>query len=264
MQFESAVDASSRLATELERRLYRVVKGTEGAYQLHEVDETTPLSTKELYLDEVTVTPNNLTLRYALLEVPLPPGASVDSTTWGINFKGAEDKLEGLERARHEPTRLDMRCPSMACRAPLRLRHLVRFAQRAHSRCHARGCIACISRRRGRPRLARPRGVWRCDEAALPIGTAAVLVSLLAPLLANAAAEPSAATSEAASAATPTRGDLTLAWLRDGRVEVRGRRRDAGADTDTARQRVEAVRLCLCDRTRRDDAAVSMRAHARP
>jgi uncharacterized protein YfaS (alpha-2-macroglobulin family) len=133
VQFESAVDAPARLATQLQRRLYRVVKGDEGAYQLQEVGEGTLLSTKELYLDEVTVTPNNLTLRYALLEVPLPPGASVDSTTWGINFpgegQGEERKLEGLERARHEPTRLGYAVPVDGVAEPIRLRHLVRFAQ---------------------------------------------------------------------------------------------------------------------------------------
>jgi alpha-2-macroglobulin len=130
VQFESTVDANARLATSLQRRLYRVVKGEEGAFKLEEVDETTRLSTKELYLDEVTVTPNGgLTLRYALLEVPLPPGASVDSTTWGINFPGAEDKLEGLERARHEPTRFGYAVPVDGVTEPIRLRHLVRFAQ---------------------------------------------------------------------------------------------------------------------------------------
>jgi uncharacterized protein YfaS (alpha-2-macroglobulin family) len=130
VQFESAADTGTRLATQIERRLYRVVKGSEGAFDLEEVDENAPLSTKDLYLDEVKIAPNGLTLRYALLEVPLPPGASVDSTTWGINLPGGkDDKLEGLERARHETTRLGYAVPVDGVAEPLRLRHLVRFAQ---------------------------------------------------------------------------------------------------------------------------------------
>ena len=39
------------------------------------------------------------------------------------------DKLEGLERARHETTRLGYAVPVDGVAEPLRLRHLVRFAQ---------------------------------------------------------------------------------------------------------------------------------------
>ncbi len=130
VQFESAGHTTARLATDLQRRLYRVVKDEKDGYRLEEIDETTPLSTKELYLDEVTVAPNGTTLRYALLEVPLPPGASVDSTTWGINLPGADGKLAGLERTRHEPTRFGYVVPVDGVAEPLQLRHLVRFAQR--------------------------------------------------------------------------------------------------------------------------------------
>jgi uncharacterized protein YfaS (alpha-2-macroglobulin family) len=130
VQFESSAEASEHLATQVQRKLYHVTKGSEGAFELEEVDESAPLSTKELYLDEVTVAPNGLTLRYALLEVPLPPGATVDSTTWGINLPGPDDKLTGLERARHESTRFGYAVPVDGVAEPLRLRHLVRFAER--------------------------------------------------------------------------------------------------------------------------------------
>jgi alpha-2-macroglobulin len=130
VQFESTMDEGLRSSTQLDRRLYRVTRSKDGGYALHEVDEATPLSTKDLYLDEVTVTPSGSPLRFALLEVPLPPGATVDSTTWGIGFKGADDKLEGLERARHESTRFGYAVPIDGVSEPLRLRHLVRFAER--------------------------------------------------------------------------------------------------------------------------------------
>jgi uncharacterized protein YfaS (alpha-2-macroglobulin family) len=130
VQFDSTEERSARSSTGIDRRLYRVTRSKDGGYALDEVGEGTPLSTKELYLDEVTVTPQGAALRFALLEVPLPPGASVDSTTWGIGFKGADDKLEGLERARHEATRFGYAVPIDGVREPLRLRHLVRFAER--------------------------------------------------------------------------------------------------------------------------------------
>ena len=39
-----------------------------------------------LYLDEITLTSEqDAVLRYGQVEVPLPPGADVERTTWGIS-----------------------------------------------------------------------------------------------------------------------------------------------------------------------------------
>ena len=66
-------------------------------------------------LDDVTITPARATIRYSILEVPLPPGAAVENTTWGIQLAAGDGeasdeesddedssgrKLIGLERAR--------------------------------------------------------------------------------------------------------------------------------------------------------------------
>ncbi|MFU1925458.1 hypothetical protein ACM6PT_50945, partial [Klebsiella pneumoniae] len=67
-----------------------------------------PLSSDELYLDEVTLNvPEDTALRYGMLELPLPPGADVERTTWGIKISGlAGHEATTLERARNEPGEL--------------------------------------------------------------------------------------------------------------------------------------------------------------
>ena len=87
-------------------------------------------TTGELYLDEVQLTPTGRPLRHALLEVPLPPGAAVESTTWGIRILNNKGEPEDLERARHEPTPRGYVAPIDPLAGPTTLRHLVRFAQR--------------------------------------------------------------------------------------------------------------------------------------
>ncbi len=138
VQYTSAAAASPSLAVGLQRRLYRVVKrdGEEG-YTLQQLANNAPLSTSELYLDEILVTPGASSVRFAALEVPLPPGASVDSTTWGIGFPASErepdrdeEKLEGLEASRHETTRFGYVVPVDDIDEPTRIRHLVRFSQK--------------------------------------------------------------------------------------------------------------------------------------
>jgi uncharacterized protein YfaS (alpha-2-macroglobulin family) len=81
-------------------------------------------------MDEVTITAAQGPRRYGLLEVPLPPGASVESTTWGISLPGADGKLEGLERARHQPTAFGYAVPVDPIAGVQRIRHLLRFAER--------------------------------------------------------------------------------------------------------------------------------------
>jgi hypothetical protein len=130
-QFETAAGESPQLAVSLERRLYRVKK-SDGAYDLEPVAESAPLSTNELYLDELSLRAQGRPLRYALVEAPLPPGASVESTTWGVGFRSGGGDLVGLERARHEPTPQGYVVPVDPVAGTVVLRHLVRFAQRGH------------------------------------------------------------------------------------------------------------------------------------
>ncbi len=128
-RFESAAGESALLPVGVQRRFYRVTKGGEG-HELELMAEGVPLSTNELYLDELTLLPRGRPIRYALVEVPLPPGASVESTTWGIRLRNESRELVGLERARHEPTPLGYVVPVDPVAKPMVVRHLVRFSQK--------------------------------------------------------------------------------------------------------------------------------------
>ena len=135
MQYESASQESGKLAARVERKLFRMVgdggggSGVERTLQfdLAQLADDDTVKSNELYLEEITVTPESGTrVRYGLVEVPLPPGAEVESTTWGINLRnGAE-----LERARNEPSRGGYAIPLERVDQPVVVRHLLRFSQK--------------------------------------------------------------------------------------------------------------------------------------
>lgn len=75
--------------------------------------------------------PEDTALRYGMLELPLPPGADVERTTWGIKISGlAGDEATTLERARNEPGELFYGVPVDSLSGEQRFRHLVRFSQK--------------------------------------------------------------------------------------------------------------------------------------
>jgi alpha-2-macroglobulin len=129
VQFDSASSPDEALEARLERHLYRVTKNGDG-HELTPLGPGTPLLTDELYVDEIRLVPNGRPVRHAVIEVPLPPGASVESTTWGINLRNASGDFEGLERARHEPTPYGYAVPVENASSELTLRHLVRLAEK--------------------------------------------------------------------------------------------------------------------------------------
>lgn len=90
------------------------------------------VATNALYLDEIVVQyTGKKPLRYALLEVPLPPGADVERTTWGIEvtLPGATEAVV-LEKAQAEDGALSYAVPLEQVSGEVRLRHLVRFGQK--------------------------------------------------------------------------------------------------------------------------------------
>jgi len=89
------------------------------------------LKTDEVYLDEIVLEhTTGSPLLYGIVEVPLPPGASADRTTWGINIKFANDKTaEALEHARYEQTPRGYAVPIDSLSGTVTIRHLVRAAQ---------------------------------------------------------------------------------------------------------------------------------------
>ncbi len=110
----------------VQRQLMQMVRKGE-FYALEPVAAGAALSTEALYLDVVTVTPTQA-LAYALVELGLPPGASMEPTTWGLKF----DKDTPLERAVGEAVDGGYAVPIDAAAAgqPLVRRHLVRFTQK--------------------------------------------------------------------------------------------------------------------------------------
>jgi hypothetical protein len=133
VRYESAEPEQHRLPVTIERRLYRLSPaGKTGEMAAVRVDESRGLSARDLYMEEVTLTPQPGTrVRFAALEVPLPPGADVERTTWGLRISGAgAAAARAMESARHEPGDLRYVVPVGTLDAPLTVRHLVRFSQR--------------------------------------------------------------------------------------------------------------------------------------
>jgi len=132
LSFQTQQPAVDPMAVTVTRRLSRLVPGDEAfTFKLEPVG-TKPLSSDSLYLDEVILTSKApKPLRYGMLEVPLPPGADVERTTWGIKLLGKDGtEPTALEKARFEPGQLAYAVPVDALSGELRLRHLVRFSQK--------------------------------------------------------------------------------------------------------------------------------------
>lgn len=128
----AATPPSGNLEVKVSRRLLRLVPGEEAFnFRVEEVGDG-PISGDQLYLDEITLESTaEQPRRYGLLEVPLPPGADVERTTWGLQVSGLDSpEAQALEKARHEPGQLLYAVPVDSLQGKLVLRHLVRFSQK--------------------------------------------------------------------------------------------------------------------------------------
>ncbi|QYF93542.1 alpha-2-macroglobulin family protein [Massilia sp. PAMC28688] len=127
VQYESRAPETHKLAVKVERRILMLTPDKDG-FETTVVKNGEALRTDALYMDEITLTPAaGARHRYGVLEVPLPPGGSVEAGTWGIQIDGEKDPLE---RARHESRRDGYAVPVEPLAAPLKVRHLLRFAQK--------------------------------------------------------------------------------------------------------------------------------------
>ncbi|MEB0226560.1 alpha-2-macroglobulin family protein [Pseudomonas sp. 10S4] len=132
LSYQTKQPAIDPMAVTITRRLSRLVPGDEAFEFKLEAVGTKPLSSDSLYLDEVIITSKApKPLRYGMIEVPLPPGADVERTTWGIKLMGkAGTEPTALEKARFEPGQMAYAIPVDALSGELRVRHLVRFSQK--------------------------------------------------------------------------------------------------------------------------------------
>jgi uncharacterized protein YfaS (alpha-2-macroglobulin family) len=100
-------------------------------FTLERLGADEPLRTDELYLDEIVLKrTDGAPLRFGIVEVPLPPGATADRSTWGISLRGqGAAAAEALERARYEQTPRGYAVPIERLDGETTVRHLVRVAQ---------------------------------------------------------------------------------------------------------------------------------------
>ncbi len=155
--YESREPEQAKLPLTIERRLYRLKRvdaapkdakkarkegqpaspraeplAEASEFVLEPVDANAPLVTTEVYLDRIVLRPKapNVRLRYGILEVALPPGASADRSTWGIALrKPGTDEAEALERARFELTPTGYSVPVEEIADEVVVQHLVRVSQ---------------------------------------------------------------------------------------------------------------------------------------
>jgi uncharacterized protein YfaS (alpha-2-macroglobulin family) len=139
LRYETASDsAESALPVTLERRLYRLerqkVENNEVEYAAVPVKPGDGLSTQELYLDEIHISAQGLH-RFGIIEAPLPPGANVEKSTWGVRLRNGENKdgkdnSEAMDRSRAEEQRDRYGIPVETVGAEgLVFRHLLRVSQ---------------------------------------------------------------------------------------------------------------------------------------
>ncbi len=146
VSYRSREAQPSRLPVKLERSFYRLdpiapksdADKAEGhfTFEAHRVKAGDAIDGNALYVDEVTLTPQDASaLHYGLLEVPLPPGGSVEATSWGVSISG----LPGTDAngngpqpfaraAGYEMGELGYHQPVPLLDRPVTLRQLVRFA----------------------------------------------------------------------------------------------------------------------------------------
>ena len=113
LRYESAAPVASRgtpLTLSLERRLWRLVRGTKHL-RAEAVAPGTPLATDGLYLDEVVVQAQ-ARAGHALIELALPPGGLLETTTWGVRLERLPGEATVATPAR--PTVVDPAAPDAA------------------------------------------------------------------------------------------------------------------------------------------------------
>lgn len=134
LSYHSGQREKPTLPLQLQRTLYHLVAQEDGkGFSVEPVSSDEAINANDLYLDEVTVTPADQTvINFALLEVPLPPGASVEPSTWGINLSNLDGnkELQSFSHADYEEGELSYQIPIPTLKESTRFRQLIRFAER--------------------------------------------------------------------------------------------------------------------------------------
>jgi hypothetical protein len=117
---------------QITRHLQQLVPSTESLHFQGQDIADGKVSSDALYLDEIVLKSSaDKPLRYGLIEVPLPPGADVEHTTWGIQLTpSGGQKAAPLEKAQNETGQLLYAVPVDSLSGELHIRHLLRFSQK--------------------------------------------------------------------------------------------------------------------------------------
>ncbi len=119
----------NRLPVAIERRLYKLER-EEDYFTLEPVDGDWKLSPESLYLDEIELKPEEgRKFRFGLLEAALPPGAEIETATWGIAMKDSEGGEVKADEAVFTPGDLQYAVPVESLEGPMKSRQLLRFSQ---------------------------------------------------------------------------------------------------------------------------------------
>lgn len=137
ISYTSAQAVQNSLPITIARRLQHLTPGAKAfQFWLNKVDKA-DLASGDLYLDEISLSLDSAAakqaLRYGVLEVPLPPGAEVERTTWGIQLEGTDSEgnaVSSLEKARFEPGQMSYTVPVERLEGTLKFSHLIRFSQK--------------------------------------------------------------------------------------------------------------------------------------
>jgi uncharacterized protein YfaS (alpha-2-macroglobulin family) len=134
LRYTSHATETPRLAIAVQRRLYRLAPDAASlTFQAVPVAANEALSPNALYVDEVSLVPKaGQRFRYGMLEVPLPPGAGIEGTTWGIRVEGlgTGEDAAALSAPEHEMGEMHYRVAVDNLDKPLVTRQLLRFQQR--------------------------------------------------------------------------------------------------------------------------------------
>jgi uncharacterized protein YfaS (alpha-2-macroglobulin family) len=105
LSFDSATDETTKLAGTLERHLYKLVPEENAenvtAFTAKAVDG--PVQANQLYIDEVVLSTEKL-VQFAIVEIPLPPGAQLEPQRFGFSIPDLQPLPEGDRASAPEGT----------------------------------------------------------------------------------------------------------------------------------------------------------------
>ncbi len=134
VRYRSAESSAGTLPVTVQRTLYRLEPLSDGSgFNAVALKSGDALQSNALYVDEFILTPEQQQVyRFGLLEAALPPGASVEPSTWGIQVAGLDgnETPVSFSRAQYEEGELSYRVPVPELNGPLTVRQLLRFAER--------------------------------------------------------------------------------------------------------------------------------------